>query len=140
VRIETDGGPLHVINTHLGLSAAERRLQAEALLGEQWLGRPGCDEPRILCGDLNALPWSRAYRRLTEHLVDVQAALSGHRPARTFFGRLPAMRIDHILVDPAITPIDVEVATSQLARVASDHLPLVAELRLPPRRARRAAA
>ena len=53
VVIDADGRDLHVVNTHLGLTRGERRLQAEALLGPEWLSHPDCREPRILCGDFN---------------------------------------------------------------------------------------
>lgn len=48
----------------------------------------------------------------------------------TFFGRLPIARIDHIFVGDAIAVEHVEIPSSSLARVTSDHLPLVADLRL----------
>ena len=39
--------------------------------------------------------------------------------------------IDRVFVDPAIEVLDIEVPDTELARVASDHLPLIAELRFP---------
>jgi endonuclease/exonuclease/phosphatase family metal-dependent hydrolase len=40
-------------------------------------------------------------------------------------------RIDHIFIDPAIKVTDIEVPSTELVRVASDHLPLIAEISLP---------
>ena len=57
VEIELGGRCFQVINTHLSLSPRERRIQAEALLGPEWLGHPDCRAPRVLCGDFNAAPW-----------------------------------------------------------------------------------
>jgi endonuclease/exonuclease/phosphatase family metal-dependent hydrolase len=118
------------INTHLGLVAAERANQVDALLGPDWLGHPECQGPAIFCGDLNALPWSTVCKRLSRRLSDVQHALDGHRPKQTFCGRLPLGRIDHVYVSPHWEVVDIQVPRSDIIRRASDHLPLVVDLRL----------
>ncbi|MEN8108247.1 MAG: endonuclease/exonuclease/phosphatase family protein [Pseudomonadota bacterium] len=129
VAVELDGIEHHVMNTHLGLLPRERRVQAEALLGSDWLGHPDCRGPVVLCGDFNALPSSPVCRRLRTRLHDAQIELESHTPRRTFSGRFSMARIDHVFVDPAIEVLDIEVPDTELARVASDHLPLIAELR-----------
>jgi endonuclease/exonuclease/phosphatase family metal-dependent hydrolase len=131
VAIELNGIEYQVLNTHLGLLPRERRAQAEALLGPGWLGHPDCCGPVVLCGDFNALPSSPVCRQLRTRLDDAQIELKSHRPRRTFSGRFPMARIDHVFVDPAIEVLDIEVPDTELARVASDHLPLIAELRFP---------
>lgn len=131
VEIEQGGAAVQILNTHLGLLARERRAQAEALLGPDWLGHPACSGLVVLCGDFNALPSSPVCRRLRTHLNDAQIELESHRPRATFFGRLPTARIDHVFVDAGLTVADIEVPDSELVRVASDHLPLIVELRLP---------
>jgi endonuclease/exonuclease/phosphatase family metal-dependent hydrolase len=129
VAIELHGIEYQVLNTHLGLLPRERRAQAEALLGPGWLGHPDCCGPVVLCGDFNALPSSPVCRQLRTRLDDAQIELESHRPRRTFSGRFPMARIDHVFVDPAIEVLDIEVPDTELARVASDHLPLIVELR-----------
>lgn len=131
VAIEVDGIEYQLLNTHLGLSPRERRVQAEALLGPDWLGHPECRGPVVLCGDFNALPSSAVCRRLRTRLLDAQIELDSHRPRRTFFAHFPLVRIDHVFVDPAIEVLDIEVPDTELARVASDHRPLIVELRVP---------
>ena len=131
VTIELNGIEHQVLNTHLGLLPRERRVQAEALLGPDWLGHPECRGPVVLCGDFNALPSSPVCRRLRTRLHDAQIELDNHRPKRTFYGRFPMARIDHVFVDSATEVLDIEVPDTELARVASDHLPLIAELRFP---------
>lgn len=131
VAVELNGIEYQVMNTHLGLLSRERRVQAEALLGPDWLGHPECREPVVLCGDFNALPSSPACRLLRTRLHDAQIELDSHRPRSTFFGRFPTARIDHVLVDPGIEVLDIEVPDTELVRVASDHLPLIVELRFP---------
>lgn len=125
VRFETDFGPVDVVNTHLGLSEGERLLQAETLLGPEWLMTPELAAYHVLCGDLNARPRSQAYSRLCSSLTDVQSVLP--RPMPTYPAPFPVVRIDHVLTSPALSVERVEVPKGP-ARLASDHLPLVVDL------------
>ncbi|MGC2628158.1 MAG: hypothetical protein WA269_15110, partial [Candidatus Udaeobacter sp.] len=53
-------------------------------------------------------------------------------PIRTFPTRFPVLAVDHIFVNRAVQPVSVTVHRSPLARIASDHFPLMAEFVLPP--------
>jgi len=128
VAVEMGGAEVQIINTHLGLLPGERRVQVEALLGGDWIGGMNCASPRILCGDFNALPSSPVYRRLSANLRDAQTMIQEQRPRKTYFGRYPTARIDHVFVGPGIEVLGVEVPRAHMARVASDHLPLVVDL------------
>jgi endonuclease/exonuclease/phosphatase family metal-dependent hydrolase len=128
VAVEAGQSEVHVINTHLGLLPGERRVQAEALLGGDWIGGMKCDAPKVLCGDFNASPSSPVYRRLSAHLQDAQAMLHEQRPRKTYFGRYPTARIDHVFIGSEIEVLGAEVPSTHSARVASDHLPLVVDL------------
>jgi endonuclease/exonuclease/phosphatase family metal-dependent hydrolase len=119
---------VQVLNTHFGLSGRERRAQAEALTGRDWLGHPRCVGPRVLCGDLNAWPRSPAYRRLGEALCDAQAGRG--RALSTFPSRWPLLRLDHVFHSPELRVREVRVPRTPLTRRASDHLPLLVELTL----------
>ena len=44
--------------------------------------------------------------------------------------RLPMLSLDHVFVSDAIETVDVRTVRTKLTRVASDHLPLVAEFRI----------
>ncbi len=128
-----EGTPaVQLINTHLSLHPRERVLAADALLGPEWLGHPAAGRGIVLCGDFNALSWFPALRRLRRRLVDAQTDLDGHRPRSTWFGRFPIGRIDHVLVDPGWTVLRVDVPGDTLARVASDHRPVVVDIAPPP--------
>ncbi|MEP9352461.1 endonuclease/exonuclease/phosphatase family protein [Xanthobacter sp. KR7-65] len=131
VEITVAGRPVQVINTHLGLMPGERIAQAAALLGREWLGNPACEGPAILLGDFNARPSSAAYRLLARSLQDVQLA-DGRRPRPTFPGRWPTLRIDHVFVRGGVDVADVRIVTEKEAPVASDHLPLCADLLIAP--------
>ncbi|MDP1589745.1 MAG: endonuclease/exonuclease/phosphatase family protein [Prosthecobacter sp.] len=129
--ITVNGREIQVINTHLGLSNNERKAQIAALMGAGWLQHADCTPPRVLCGDFNALPCSAVYKRACRGMSDTQRMLPGQRPKATFPSRWPLVRLDYIFVSAGFTCDQVRVVNTPLARVASDHLPLVADLHLP---------
>jgi endonuclease/exonuclease/phosphatase family metal-dependent hydrolase len=127
--IQIDDVLIQIINTHLGLLAAERSAQTGALLGPDWLGHPDCRDPIILAADLNALPSGRNYRRLASMLAANDMPQQLISPA-TFPSRLPLLRIDHIIVSPSVQVQTITAVSTALSRMASDHLPLVADFSL----------
>ena len=135
VAVETGPGvELQVINTHLGLVPLEQRAQAAALLGKDWLGAEACRDPVVLIGDFNATSRYAAYKALAGRLGDGQRALqkTGRRgrTCPTFPSRFPMLRIDHLFVSPGVEVLDVSTPSGPLARAASDHLPLIADLKI----------
>ncbi|MEX2578760.1 MAG: endonuclease/exonuclease/phosphatase family protein [Verrucomicrobiales bacterium] len=132
LRVRPPGhAPFHFINTHFGLGRADRRRQVEKLLGDEWLGAIPDAEPVILCGDLNSRPRSEVCGRIKKRLRDVQESLDGHRPLATFWSGKPLLRIDHVFVSGHFEIHRIERPDTATAAVASDHLPLCAELSLP---------
>jgi endonuclease/exonuclease/phosphatase family metal-dependent hydrolase len=113
-----DESTLVVINTHLGLSAAERTTQIEELVAyaeEEGAG--------ILTGDFNALPDSAEMAPLDIYL-DAHAAV-GDGDGYSFPAHQPEKRIDYVLLQS----VDWEPLYSQVVEtVASDHRPVVVEL------------
>jgi len=55
----------------------------------------------VYCGDMNDVPMSYSYHQLRTRLDDAFAE-SGKGVGGTYNGRLPNLRIDHILHDPSI--------------------------------------
>ena len=131
VTIDLYGTEVQIINTHLSLHPHERLAQGQALVSNDWLGNEKCLGPVILCGDFNALPSSPLYRLLSQTLNDAQSELQHHRPQAAFPGRFPTGRIDHVFISPGLEVSNIEIPRSELALVASDHLPLVVELSIP---------
>jgi endonuclease/exonuclease/phosphatase family metal-dependent hydrolase len=130
VEVPVDDVKLQIFVTHLGLLGAERVRQTEALIGPGWLGAAMPEGARIvLAGDLNAVSRSASYRLLARRLRDAQVEAGGGRKA-TFPSRLPLLRIDHIFVGDGIRVLNTFVHNSPLARRASDHLPLCADLEI----------
>lgn len=126
-RVLVGGQRVNVITTHLGLGVRERFLQMQMLMGRDWIGSIPENEPVILCGDFNCLPRSAPYNLAAPRLRDVQR---GRRPQPTFSSIRPMVRLDHIFLSPQVESLGVTVPRNDLTRVASDHLPLLADLRL----------
>lgn len=131
VEVTAGGRKLRIINTHLGLRGRERVQQMATLLGPSWLGlNSGEHVPSVILGDFNAPPPSAAYRMAVRTLKDAQLA-HGRSARPTFPSALPLMRLDHIFVTQDIIVERTEVLRNRLTRLASDHLPLLADIRMP---------
>ena len=113
---------LRVIATHLGLIPSERRHQVRRLL--DWIGSPEIDpeELTLLLGDLNEWSlWGRPLRWLRGWFGKVAA------PA-TYPTRLPLFALDRIWANPKQYIKAVRTHRTHMARIASDHYPVVATL------------
>ena len=132
VNVETNLGKVHVINTHFGLGWRERFVQAQLFTSAEWRAAIAGDTPLILVGDFNSLRGSRPYRTLIRHLHDVRELIPATEPIRTFPTRFPVLAVDHIFVNRSVKPLSLTVHRSPLARIASDHFPLMAEFVLSP--------
>ncbi len=127
--INIAGIKINFFNTHLGLFPSERIYQAKVLLGAEWVTHPACQGPIILCGDFNALPTSQLCRNIKKVFRDAQEELDNHSPIATWFSHYPVGRIDHIFVSPEIEVTHVEVSMTDLDKIASDHLPLIVDIK-----------
>ena len=123
LEVELNGPRRRILTlvTHLGLGRGERRRQAQRLAS---LTRSRPETPLVVLGDLNEWwPFGAARRVLRREL--------GATPSpATFPARLPVLALDRIWCRPASVLRRVAVHRSQLARIASDHLPVVARLEL----------
>jgi len=124
VDVDAQGRLLHVFNCHLGLGVRERAEQVELLL--RVLRAPaGLGGPRMLMGDFNE--W---YRGPVAHRLRLEFASSRRRTWRTHPALFPLFRLDRIYWDAELEAEAFRVHRSRLSRVASDHLPVVARLRV----------
>lgn len=128
--VELPGGELlHVFNVHMGTSFLERRKQARELVSPKILHRVELHAPRIVLGDFNE--WTRGLttRLMRNHFVSPNLRDHTHR-SRTYPGMLPLLHLDHIYFDPQIRLHRFSLHRTPLSLLASDHLPLVADLSL----------
>jgi endonuclease/exonuclease/phosphatase family metal-dependent hydrolase len=128
VKVSIGEQVLNVMNTHLSIQFRERLLQIQQLLGAEWIAKSETDLPLVVCGDLNSSQFSPVYRGLRRDLVDAQRA-NGARAVPTWPSRRPLLRIDHLFTSRSIAVLRCEVRRDRLTMAASDHLPLLAELR-----------
>lgn len=122
-----DGHCLQVYNAHLGTALLERRYQAPRLAS--WIHDRRVSDPKILLGDFNE--WGRGLVAdvLAERLSSLD--LYPHlKRRRTYPGFFPVLHLDHIYFSGNIEIRRVELPRTRLALVASDHLPLVADVRI----------
>lgn len=129
VRFQLEGARINFINTHFGLGRFERVAHAADLMGENWIGGIELDEPIILAGDFNTFPNTFPYRTLVSRLHDAQILMRNFRPLKTFSVASPIFRIDHIFVSGHFDVHRIQVPRNHLTRIASDHLPLIADLK-----------
>ena len=120
-------GLLHVFNVHLGTAFFERRYQARRLISEEILLSEELSAPRVVLGDFNE--WTRGLvtHTLSEELESADVHYHLNR-RRTYPGLLPLMHLDHIYHDPEIRLKALRLHRSPMSMIASDHLPLVADL------------
>lgn len=127
---EVGGARLAVACVHLDLAAGPRLRHAAEIAG---LLRPFGD-PVVVAGDINEEPGGPAWRFLGGHLQDAWAvAPSGQE--FTYSAAEPRRRIDGVFADRRIEVIGCGVpddpALLAAYPAASDHRPVLAELRIP---------
>ncbi len=125
-RVSTAEVELEVMVTHFGLGPIERLGQARRVVEEIAATR---STHIVLLGDLNCGRGSIAYRRLSTVLLDAPRTVDPARVRATYPSYRPILRIDHVFVASGLEVRDSEVLGFGLARVASDHLPLIITLR-----------
>ncbi len=127
VDVAVDQYTLHLYNVHLGTAILERRHQAErlaAIVTDRHVGGP-----KLVLGDFNEWMRGLTTKMLTEklHSVDLRNHL---RRRRTYPGLFPILHLDHIYYSGRVEVVGVELSRTRMSLVASDHLPLVAVVRL----------
>lgn len=127
VPVDQGGRTLHVFNMHLGLGERERRAQLQRFLAEEPFAGLRPTTPIVVAGDFNDV-WGTIGQRLLVPAGFTSAA----RPLRTFPAWAPIRALDAVYVRGAVALQRVATVRSAVARRASDHLPLLAELRLSP--------
>ena len=112
---------LHFYNTHLGTTYSERCEQSRRLVKSEILKASHPEHPQVLVGDFNDWFQGTPSRVLGDHLYDLTRRM---RP--TYPLGVPLLRLDRIYVNHHVRCRRVAAHTSPLARVASDHVPIVA--------------
>lgn len=116
-----------VASFHLGLGANERARHRRELTG--LVDRYG-DEVTVIGGDLNEHPGRGVWAEITKDFTDPAEFVGGNEP--TFPASDPAHRIDGIFVRGPARVTAYRVIDDGDTRIASDHLPVVADIDVKP--------
>jgi endonuclease/exonuclease/phosphatase family metal-dependent hydrolase len=116
-------GPVRVVAAHLGLLRHSRMRQVEALLAH---AGESTDRPVVLMGDLN------------EWRISRRSALHGFTPrfgplgegVPSFPAFYPVLALDRVMALPHGIIEEIAAHETPLSRLASDHLPMRAVIRL----------
>jgi endonuclease/exonuclease/phosphatase family metal-dependent hydrolase len=127
--VKFQGGVLHIFNVHFGTRFFEQRQQARKLIDGGIITDGDLKGPRIVLGDFNEWLRGSVTPRMTPHLNKANVRRNLRR-FRTFPGRFPLFPLDHIYFDEMLRLKRLYRHQSLTALVASDHLPLVADLAL----------
>ncbi|WP_264772091.1 endonuclease/exonuclease/phosphatase family protein [Defluviimonas salinarum] len=119
---ETTAGAIRVVGVHLGLIRRYRTMQIAAIRAA--IGRRTA-MPTAILGDYN--DWS--VRGSGEALAP---EFRLHAPGASFPAARPIAPLDRIALGPGLHLVDAGVHASAPARIASDHLPIWADLRIDP--------
>ena len=123
---------LEVFNLHLGLSARQRERQVALLARSRELAALSPDVVCLVGGDFN--DWrSRLSPLFTEWLKfrsATERSLGGGRPLATYPAFLPRAPLDRIYYRGPLRLLSARRCRLRLSRVASDHLPVVADFEI----------
>jgi endonuclease/exonuclease/phosphatase family metal-dependent hydrolase len=114
--VMTPHGDLRVLATHLGLSIRERRGQSQALL--RLIGAGAL--PTVVMGDFNDWFWAGSVRKVLSSRMASRTRLA------TFPSVWPIFRFDRIYCSAEVSLRNAR--TDRDARIASDHLPVIADV------------
>ncbi len=119
-QIPSGNGVLEVVATHLALADRTRHRQVLSLLNHPQL----LNHPTVLLGDMNAWRKCAATRELDRHHAHHDIEWPSSFPAAR-----PVMALDRIY-GSGTEILDVKAHQSRAAQRASDHLPVVARVRI----------
>lgn len=125
--VDVHGHRLHVYNVHLGTAILERRYQAQRL--SEIVSDRHVSGAKVVLGDFNE--WMRGLTTMllsrTLRSVDVRSYL---KRRRTYPGLFPILHLDHIYYSGRVEVLGLAMPRTRLSLMASDHLPLVADIRM----------
>lgn len=123
VEVEIDRKPLTFVTTHLDYQFEDGRLFETEQLMKHLADVKG---PLIVVADLNDVPSGSAYQLMRTKFDDAWVVSRAKGDGFTYPADKPAKRIDHIFSGPGVRAKKAWVVES----LASDHVPVVADLEL----------
>ena len=127
VDLDYDGRPINVLSIHplppVSLAYARGRDATLEAAGKWSVEQTA---PHVIVGDLNATPWSTAFRDLQSAggLVNSQVGFGRSPTWPAGLGSLGMIPIDHLLHSDELTTVDRQIGNAR----GSDHRPLIVTL------------
>jgi endonuclease/exonuclease/phosphatase family metal-dependent hydrolase len=118
--LDISGTLLRVVATHLSLLGALRRRQITSIAAQLQAG--GDDAATVIVGDMNE--WRGSSRSLRAFHPRYRVIA----PGRSFPAPMPMASLDRIVTSPELVVDIAGVHRSDKARIASDHLPVWAQM------------
>lgn len=115
-----DVGNFQIIGAHLALSGVVRAQQVKTIRAHIF----ETDLPTILAADCNE--WQVSGKLVNGFGPDFQVVT----PGKSFHSARPVAALDRFVLYSVNPPIDANVHSSELARIASDHLPVYVDIDL----------
>jgi endonuclease/exonuclease/phosphatase family metal-dependent hydrolase len=125
--VDTPEGPLHLVNTHLGLAEHERRWQVTRLLSHA-LFAAADGLPTLLVGDFN--DWRNTLSATVLAAAGFAQVTSPASHFRSFPAWLAVGSLDKAFVRGPLEIREARILRTRLTRDASDHLPLVVDFHI----------
>lgn len=136
IAVESPSGKLRrleVFNLHLGLSARERDRQISLLLRSREFASLPVDVPSLVAGDFN--DWRSLLRPFFVDKMAFRSATGGNRSHEqaiaTFPSFFPQGSLDRIYFRGPLRLVNARRCRLAVSRVASDHLPVLADFEMP---------
>jgi len=130
--VQMEGARSHVYVTHLDYRADPSVRQLQVADTRRILAQDPPGAKQLLLGDFNAEPTAPELQPLWQSVHDVWAeAPFRSGPGLTYPAAVPTKRIDFVTASSNILPVAAAIPTDDLARVASDHRPVVTTVQIP---------
>lgn len=125
--VETPLGPLVVMNFHLGLSRIERHFQLKKILASEFL-HAHLKHPVVMLGDSNER--TRYLDLFLSSAGFENTAGDAKRKYKTWPSFAPIWNLDKIFHNKKCELVHYEVVRNSLTKLASDHLPVKAVVKI----------
>jgi len=116
---------LHFFGTELSADSLRSANQIKELL--DFVFDWGSEDPIIICGNFNLKPTHRRIHEMAYYFNDVGLYLRD-KPV-TWPAQNPQTRYDYIFINKLLLPVAISIPDNELTRLASTHLPVVAQLK-----------
>ena len=94
----------------------------------KFMNRMEPDYPVIFGGDFGVKPYSLLLKDLMNTMIDLGTRFNNQ--STTYPTRLTSRRLDYILINKYVEPMEYLIPVDSLSTISSDHLPVVAKVRI----------